>query len=782
MTSPAQSSVQNLLPVQAYFDLQDNFITFIGQNKPFTAPISPNQSGLNITSSTINSTTIGATTPSTGVFTNMSTTTGQVANAPSGATDLINKAYADALQIGLSFKNPANCATTANITLSGLQTIDGYTTLSGDRVLVKNQTTSADNGIYNATTGAWSRAADADIWQEYVSAFLFVESGSTYAGTAWYCPALPGGTLGVTAINWNTFTFAASYSAGTGLNLSGTVFSIANTTVTAAAYGSASKTLTATVNAQGQLTALSASDIAITNAQVSGLGTLSTQNASSVTITGGTINGTTIGASTASTGVFTTLGGTTITASTQFSGPGTGLTGTASSLSIGGNAATATSATSATSATTATNVAGGLSGSLPYQTAAGATSLLGIGTTGQVLSVSAGLPSWSNLSSLGVSSFSAGTTGLTPSSVSTGAIVLAGTLAVANGGTGVTTSTGTGSVVLSTSPTFTTPILGTPTSGNLSNCTAFPAGSLGGTTLVSTVVSSSLTSVGTLTSGAWNASLIPLTYGGTNANLTAVAGGAVYSTASALAITAAGTTGQILTSNGSSAPTWSNNAATVSITDDTTTAATRYLLFAAATSGAVTTEYTSSTKLQFNPSTGAFTATSLTPTNALTGTYGGTGVNNGSNTITIGGNVTFSGAFTQTLTATATTSVTLPTTGTLATLAGTETFTNKRITPRVSTTTSSATPTINTDTTDQYGLTALAVNITSFTTNLSGTPTDGQKLWIYIVGTAARTITWGAKFESSTVTLPSTTVTTNRLDVGFVWNAASSVWRCVAVA
>lgn len=117
-----------------------------------------------------------------------------------------------------------------------------------------------------------------------------------------------------------------------------------------------------------------------------------------------------------------------------------------------------------------------------------------------------------------------------------------------------------------------------------------------------------------------------------------------------------------------------------------------------------------------------------------------------------------------------------------ATLAGTETLTNKRVTPRVSTTTSSATPTINTDNVDIYGLTAQAADITSFTTNLSGTPTDGQKLWIYIVGTAARAITWGASFEASTVALPTTTVTTNRLDVGFVWNAATSKWRCVATA
>lgn len=115
-------------------------------------------------------------------------------------------------------------------------------------------------------------------------------------------------------------------------------------------------------------------------------------------------------------------------------------------------------------------------------------------------------------------------------------------------------------------------------------------------------------------------------------------------------------------------------------------------------------------------------------------------------------------------------------------ISSTNTLTNKRITKRTGTTTSSATPTINTDNVDFYSLTAQAVDITSFTTNLSGTPTDGQTLWIAITGTAARAITWGASFEASTVALPTTTVTTARLDVGFVWNAATSKWRCIAVA
>ncbi len=109
----------------------------------------------------------------------------------------------------------------------------------------------------------------------------------------------------------------------------------------------------------------------------------------------------------------------------------------------------------------------------------------------------------------------------------------------------------------------------------------------------------------------------------------------------------------------------------------------------------------------------------------------------------------------------------------------TETLTNKRITPRVGSATSSATPTINTDNVDRYDLTAQAEDITSFTSNLSGTPTNGQPLWISVKGTAARAITWGASFENGAAALPTTTVSTDRLDVLFVWNAVTSNWRCV---
>lgn len=114
----------------------------------------------------------------------------------------------------------------------------------------------------------------------------------------------------------------------------------------------------------------------------------------------------------------------------------------------------------------------------------------------------------------------------------------------------------------------------------------------------------------------------------------------------------------------------------------------------------------------------------------------------------------------------------------------TQTLTNKRITPRVlADTSNSATPTLNTDNYDMMVITGQSNNITSFTTNLTGTPTNGQKLWISITGTGSVSIIWGASFESSVVvSLPTTTVTVNRLDVGFVWNVAASKWRCVASA
>jgi hypothetical protein len=705
MSDPAQSIEQNILPVQALFNVDKTFNTFIGQGQPFYASVNPSQSGLNITNSTINSTTIGATTPSSAAF-----TTATVTTAPVNGNDVVNKTYLDYFATGLSWKQPVLCATTANISLTGLQTLDGVTVVAGDRVLVKNQGTQSQNGIYLASATAWSRAPDADTWNELISAICFVESGSTLAGSAWYCPAQPGGTINVTAVTWSNFSVAATYTAGTGLTLSSYQFSITNTGVTAAAYGSASKTLTATVNAQGQLTVLAATDIAIANTQVSGLGTMSTQNANSVTITGGTLNGVTIGGTTA--GAIT---GTTITANTQFTGAGTGLTGTASALSIGGSAG---------SATTATNLAGGASGSIPYQTASGTTAMLATGTG---VLVGGTTPSYSTTPTLTGTNFSGipnaalnnSNITLGSTSVSLGATASSVTaLSLANptvsnyqdwtstsapsytegrlwydstqkaltynsdisgnslhigqetqlkvrNGTGSTiakgapvyiTATSSGqtfpNVALAQANTLTTGnaigltneaiasgadgyvvingILngvntGTFTVGDILYVSPYSAGQLMNTypptgyPVKIGVVSFVNSSTGSIYINQSNAFVqatsvigtLAIANGGTNATATPVAGAVPYGTGTAYAFTAAGTSGQVLQSNGASAPTWVTPTSGITIADDTSTNATRYLVFTSATTGTVTTQNVSSTKLQFNPSTGAFTANQL---------------------------------------------------------------------------------------------------------------------------------------------------------------------------
>jgi hypothetical protein len=208
---------------------------------------------------------------------------------PTNDQDAATKYYVDTVAQGLDVKASVLAATTANITLSGAQTIDGVSVVAGDRVLVKDQTTQADNGIYVAATGSWARSADANTYDELVSAYTFVEEGTVNADSGFVCTVNKGGTLGTTPITWSQFSGAGTFLAGTGLTLTGNTFSITNTAVTAGSYGSASDTLTATVNAQGQLTALAATPIAIANTQVSGLGTMSTQAANNVSITGGSI-------------------------------------------------------------------------------------------------------------------------------------------------------------------------------------------------------------------------------------------------------------------------------------------------------------------------------------------------------------------------------------------------------------------------------------------------------------------------------------------------------------
>jgi len=594
MAGPSSTVDQNLLPVQAYFDVYGNFQTFIGQGQPFYASVNPIQSGLTITNSTINSTTIGALMPSTGVFTNISTATGQISTAPSAATDIVNKLYVDTVAQGLNPKAACKAGTLTNITLSGLQTIDGYSVLAGNRVLVKNQTATADNGIYVASASAWIRATDMDVWAEVPGAYTVVLNGSQ-ANTAWVSTSADTGTIGVTPITFVQFSGVSTYYAGTGLTLASNTFSI-TPVGTANTYGSASAVPVFTTNASGQITAVTNTTIAIANTQVSGLGTMSTQNANAVAITGGSIDGTTVGLTTA-----TTVRGTTITATSQFSGPGTGLTGTATSLSIGGNAATATSSGSVTNSVTFNSGGAGGVSPITYN-----------GSVAQTISYN----------TIGA-----------PSTTGSGA---SGTWGIAISGNAATVTNGLYSTGSYSNPTWLTSISGSIVSGAVASATLaasatnIAGGTAGALAYQTGAGATTFLSLGTtnyvLTAGATAPQYVAqstLSVGSaTNAtNATYLAGGVAgsipwQSAVGVTGFTALGTTGQVLTSNGTSTPTWTTPTSYATVTDDTTTNATRYPLFANQTTGNLTTEYTSSTKYQFNPFSGLLTATGFSGSGA----------------------------------------------------------------------------------------------------------------------------------------------------------------------
>ena len=472
MGAPNSTVDQNLLPVQAYFDVYGNFQTFIGQGKAFYATANPIQSGLTIINSTLDSSPIGSTSPSTGVFTNIATTTGTISTQPSNANDIVNLLALQSYAAGISWKQPCAVATLANITLLGLQTIDGYTTLVGDRVLVKNQATASQNGIYIASATAWVRSLDASTWNELISAITFIEYG-TQAGGAWFCTAQPGGTINVTAVNWSQFTTSATYTAGTGLTLTGFQFNITNTGVAASTYGSATATPVFAVNAQGQITSVTNTTITPAIGNVTGLGTnmlafLQTPTSANLaaTVTDETGSGALV-FNTSPTFITPALG-------TPASGVLTNATGLPLTTGVTGTLAIGNGGTGQTTSSAAFNALSPITttGDLIYGSGANTSSRLAIGSTNQVLTVVGGVPTWVTPASGGVTTFSAGTTGLTPSTATSGAVTLAGTLAIANGGTGITSFgtgvqtalgqavTGSGGIALATSPTFVTPTLG----------------------------------------------------------------------------------------------------------------------------------------------------------------------------------------------------------------------------------------------------------------------------------------------------------------------------------
>lgn len=141
---------------------------------------------------------------------------------PTSSTDAANKAYVDAVKQGLDIKDSVRAATTANITLSGTQTIDGVAVIAGDRVLVKDQTTASGNGIYDVAAGAWARSADADVSSEVTAGmFVFVAEGTANADSGWVLTTNDPITLGTTSLSFTQFSGAGQITAGAGLTKTG---------------------------------------------------------------------------------------------------------------------------------------------------------------------------------------------------------------------------------------------------------------------------------------------------------------------------------------------------------------------------------------------------------------------------------------------------------------------------------------------------------------------------------------------------------------------------------
>lgn len=311
-----------------------------------------------------------------------------------GILDAYTKTEVDNLIQGLDPKQSVKAATTANITLSGTQTIDGIALVAGDRVLVKNQTTASANGIYVVAAGAWTRSTDANSAAELLSAFVFVEQGTTNADTAWVC-STDNITLETTSITFVQFAGTGAYQArlnGTGfVRMSGTTVSyisgsssqfvkadgsldsntyltgnqsislsgdvtgsgttsiavtLANSGVTAGSYGSASAVPVITVDAKGRVTGVTTATIsgALTfSGDVTGTGTTGTTTTLTLANSGataGTYNNVTVNAKglvTAGSNVAYLTGNQSITISGDASGTGT----TAITLTLANSGVTA---------------------------------------------------------------------------------------------------------------------------------------------------------------------------------------------------------------------------------------------------------------------------------------------------------------------------------------------------------------------------------------------------------------------------------------------------------
>ena len=461
---------------------------------------------------------------------------------PLASTDAANKAYVDSVATGLKLKSACRVASTTTLVLSGLIAVDGITVNNADRVLVKNQSFQDQNGIYVASATSWTRATDADTWEELVGATCFITEGSTQAKTTWASNITAGGTIGITPITFVLFGESASYTAGTGLTLIGSQFALA-TPVSVANGGSGVTTLTGIVKGNGAsaFTAATGADV------VSLIGATAVQNATTAgSCSGNALTATTLQAARTINGVsFNGSANITVTANTtgslnvvsnglgdvapfSFNGSvtrdlsynsigaaavgGSNATGTWP-ISITGNAANISGIVGTVNG--GTGYASYAIGDLLYASAPTVLSKLPIGSSDRILRSTGSVPSWGQ--------------------VELNTTVVTGTLPTTRGGTGLAAPFGTlGALYANTSTTITNGILPASYGGTgAATLTGYVKGNgTSAMTAVASIPNTDVSGLGTLSTQ--NANVVTIT-GGTITGITDLAiadGGTGASTAS----------------------------------------------------------------------------------------------------------------------------------------------------------------------------------------------------------------------------------------------------------
>jgi len=511
-------------------------------------------------------------------ITSIALTTGTITTAPTSGNDIVNKTYADSIATGINFHAACNYATTAALSpantynngssgigatltasVNGTLTIDGYTFVSGDvgkRILVKNEAAGANNGVYTLTQAGTAslpyiltRATDYDSSGSGTNEIdqgdlLLVLSGTTNANTSWVQQTPLPITVGTTALVFIQFAAVQTYTAGTGLTLATNQFSITNIG-TAGTYGSASQVPVFVTNAQGQVTSVTNTNIAISGSAVSGN---ISGNAANVTGTVAVANGGTGLTTTPANGALDIGNGTGFTRTTLTAGTGVSITNGAGTISI---SATGTGGTVTSVAQSFTGGLISVSGS-PVTTS-GTLALTVAGTSGGVPYFSSA-STWASSAVLTANALMiGGGAGAAPSTTTTG--------------TGVLTALGTnvgsaGAFVVNGGA------LGTPSSGTVTNLTGTASININGTVGATTATTGAFTTVsasGVITSTVATGTA-PFTVASTTqvANLNAatagnvtgtvaIANGGTGQTTAAAAITALSgtqTSGYYLRSNG----------------------------------------------------------------------------------------------------------------------------------------------------------------------------------------------------------------------------------------